>query len=109
MQKPRHPLPCARRTAPTQPGERHEVRGSLAMNHRVQPQDLSAIPEKASDRRCARRSRQFWFAIVGGGLVAAALVACSVFLDKSLPPTRRVRRDLAQEIEELRRQVAEGR
>ena len=47
-------------------------------------------------------------AFAAGSLVAVTLAACSVFLDEGPPPpTRPVRRDLLQEIEELKRQVAE--
>jgi c(7)-type cytochrome triheme protein len=48
--------------------------------------------------------------MLGGSLIAASLVACSVLFDvpdTPRPPTRRLRRDLFQEIEQLKRQVAE--
>ena len=50
-------------------------------------------------------------AFAAGSLVAVILAACSVFFDESkpLPPTRRVRRDLPQEIEELKRQLAQAK
>jgi c(7)-type cytochrome triheme protein len=45
-----------------------------------------------------------------GSLVVVILAACGVFFDKGPPPpTRKVRRDLLQEIEELKRQLAEGK
>jgi c(7)-type cytochrome triheme protein len=51
--------------------------------------------------------RQGLIALVAGCLAAAMLAACSVLFDEGpLPPTRRVRQDLVQEVDELKRQIA---
>lgn len=71
------------------------------------PPGLSAGDVKTIDRRCWRRLS---IALVGGCLLAVALSACGVLFDKGPPPpTRRVRRDLLREIEELKQQLAEAK